>query len=210
VLVEKGIVYGGMGGYHGDHPPADLPGFLEFAKSLSQPDVFDILSQAELLSPITRYRIPSSSRRNYSKMARFPDGLLPLGDSICNFDPVFGQGMTVAALEAEALSHSLGCQAESDAGLRRDYFRRTDSIIDVPWELSSGENFKYPQTTGRRSLLFPFTRPYKDMVATCGDPRVVRDFYRVLSLTAPPRILLRPQTVARALAAKAGIVLAAS
>jgi 2-polyprenyl-6-methoxyphenol hydroxylase-like FAD-dependent oxidoreductase len=199
VLVEKGIVYGDMGGYHGDHPPSDLTGFLDFAKSLSQPDVFDILSRAELLSPIARYRIFSSNRRYYAKMARFPDGVLPLGDSICNFDPAFGQGMAVAALEAEALGQALGRQAESDSRLRRDYFRLTDSIVDVPWELSCGENFKYSQTTGRRPLLFPLTRSYKDRLATCGDPGVVRDFYRVLCLTAPPRILIRPQTVARAL-----------
>ena len=204
VLVEDGIVYGGMGGYHGDHPPADLPGFLEFARSLSQPEVFEILSQSELIAPIARYRIPSSGRRYYSRMARFPDGLLPLGDTICNFDPAFGQGMTVAALEAEALQEALSASGADD--LRRNYFQRVDSIIDVPWELSSGENFKYTQTTGRRPLLYPILRRYKDLVATCGDPEVVHDFYRVLALAAPPRILLRPRLVARTLARRSAAV----
>ncbi len=196
VLVEGGVVYGGMGGYHGDHPPGDLKGFLDFARSLSQPEVFDVLSQSELLSPIARYHIPSSIRRYYAKMARFPDGLLPLGDSVCSFDPAFGQGMTVAALEAEALASSL--QFHSGPQLRRDYFKRIDSVIDAPWELSSGENFKYPQTTGRRPLTFPLTRRYKDRLATCGDPSVVEDFYRVIALAAPPRILLHPRIVLRA------------
>jgi hypothetical protein len=79
VQVEAGMVYGGMAGYHGDHPPAKLKGFLQFARSLSQPDVFDVLSQSELLSPIVRYRIPSANRRHYGRMRRFPDGVVPLG-----------------------------------------------------------------------------------------------------------------------------------
>jgi hypothetical protein len=116
----------------------------------------------------------------------------------------FAQGMTVAALQAEALADSLGLHRISGAELRRDYFRRIDSVIDVPWELSSGENFKYPQTIGRRSLLFPLTRRYKDLVATCGDPIVVHEFYKVLALTAPPKILLRPRVVARALGVRIG------
>jgi 2-polyprenyl-6-methoxyphenol hydroxylase-like FAD-dependent oxidoreductase len=199
VQVEAGMVYGGMAGYHGDHPPGDLKGFLEFARSLSQPDVFDVLSQSELLSPIVRYRIPSSNRRHYGRMRRFPGGVLPLGDSVCNFDPVFGQGMTVTALEAEALADSLDLHRTSDDAVRREYFKRIDAVIDVAWGMSSGENFKYPQTTGRRPFLYELKRRYKDRVTLCPDPRVVQDLYRVSSMTAPPEILLRPSIVARAL-----------
>ena len=199
VLVEDGVIFGGMGGYHGDHPPADLPGFLEFARSLSQPDVFDVLSRCELLSPIAVYRIPTATRRHFGRMARFPSGILPIGDAICSFDPAFGQGMTVAALEAEALMDCLQRNGHADEAFRRDYFRRADKAIEVPWALSSGENFKYPQTTGRRPLGFPLTRLYKDRLATCGDAAVIHDFYRVVSLSAPPRILLRPRVVARML-----------
>jgi 2-polyprenyl-6-methoxyphenol hydroxylase-like FAD-dependent oxidoreductase len=199
VVVENEVVYGAVGGYHGDHPPGDLKGFLEFARSLSQPDIFDVLSQAELLSPIVRYRIPSSRRRYYAKMGRFPRGLLPLGDSICNFDPAFGQGMTVAAQEAEALADSLAQGSVFQEATHRYYFKRIDSIVNIAWDLCSGENFKYPQTSGRRSLLFPLTRRYKDRVATCEDPKTINDFYRLISLTAPLRILLHPRVMLRAL-----------
>ena len=72
-------------------------------------------------------------------------------------------------------------------------------MIEVAWDMSSGEKFKYPQTTGRRPLLYNLTRRYKDRVATCADPSVVHDMYRVSSMTAPPEILLRPRTMARAL-----------
>jgi 2-polyprenyl-6-methoxyphenol hydroxylase-like FAD-dependent oxidoreductase len=196
VQVEDGVSIGALGGYHGDHPPADLPGFLDFARSLSQPDVFDVLSQSELLSPIALFRIPSSSRRHYAKMARFPDGLLPIGDSICNFDPAFAQGMTIAAQEAEALADAL----DRDPGkLRREYFKRVEPVVDVAWELSTEENFKYPQTTGRRPFAYPLSRRFKDRLITCGDPVVVHNLFRVLALSAPPRSLLRPSVAARAL-----------
>ena len=199
VLVEHGDILGAMGGYHGDHPPADLSGFLEFARSLCQPEVFEILSRCELLSPISLYRIPSAKRRHFGRMARFPKGFLPIGDAVCSFDPAFGQGMTVAALEAEALMECLARHQRAGEEFRRDYLRRVDEIVDVPWALSCGENFKYSQTTGPRPLSFPLTKMYKDRVAACQDGTVIHDFYRVISLSAPPRILLRPRVVARTL-----------
>ena len=199
VLVEHGELLGAMGGYHGDHPPADLPGFLEFARSLCRPEVFDVLSRSELISPIALYRIPSAKRRHFGRMNHFPNGLLPIGDAISSFDPAFGQGMTVVALEAEALMECLARRQRADEAFRRDYFRRVDAIVDVPWALSCGANFKYPQTTGPRPLSFPLTRIYKDCVAACEDSAVIHDFYRVISLSAPPRILLRPRVVARTL-----------
>ena len=195
VLVERGEIFGGMGGYHGDYPPPDLRGFLEFARSLCRPEVFDVLSRSELISPISLYRIPTAKRRHFARMARFPNGLLPIGDAICSFDPAFGQGMSVAALEAEALLACLECRRPIGGAFRRQYFRRVDAVIDVPWALSCGENFKYPQTTGPRPLSYPLTRRYKDRVAASADASVIHDFYRVISLSAPPRILLRPRAV---------------
>lgn len=204
VQVEGGQVYSGLAGYQGDHPPGDLAGFLAFAKSLSQPDVFHVLSQSELASPIARFRIPASvrryygkARRHHAKAFRLPPGILPIGDAVCAFDPAFGQGMTVAALEAEALDETLA--RSSDTALTRQYLKRIDAVIDVPWEQSCGENFKYPATTGGRPWMFAMTRRYKDRIATCGDPEVVERFYKVVSLTASPRTLLHPRVVARAL-----------
>jgi 2-polyprenyl-6-methoxyphenol hydroxylase-like FAD-dependent oxidoreductase len=199
--VENGIAFGGLAGYHGDYPPADLPGFLEFAKSLSQPDVFNVLSRAKLCTPIAQFRIPTAARRHFQKMRRFPPGILPLGDAICSLDPAFGQGMTVAALEAEILSRCL-LQGLKDEALRRAYLPAVDTCIDVPWTLCCTENFKYPQTTGPRPFLFPLVRRYVDSLTTSGDPAVLAAIYRVFTLTAHPRILLRPDIAARALSRK--------
>jgi 2-polyprenyl-6-methoxyphenol hydroxylase-like FAD-dependent oxidoreductase len=190
--MESGIVYGGMGGYQGDHPPGDPEGFLAFARSLVQPDVHRVLAQSELIGPIARFRIPNSVRHHYARMRRFPAGILPIGDGICSYDPAFGHGMSVAALQAEALSE---CLAARSTDLAHDYFRRVEAIVDVPWNLCCGENLKYPGATGPRPLLFPVTRRLKDRLVTRRDPAILPDFYSVVTLAAPPRAMLRPRTV---------------
>jgi 2-polyprenyl-6-methoxyphenol hydroxylase-like FAD-dependent oxidoreductase len=199
--VEDGIVFGGLAGYHGDYPPSKLDGFLEFAKSLSQPDVFHVLSRAKLCAPISQFRIPTAVRRHFHKMPRFPAGILPIGDAICALDPAFGQGMTVAALEAEILSRCL-TQGLLEEGLARAYLRAVDTCLKVPWTICASENFKYPQTTGPRPFAFPLIRRFMDFLTTCGDPVVLTQIYKVLTLTAHPRILLRPDIPARALGRK--------
>jgi flavin-dependent dehydrogenase len=195
VSVEDGLVSGGLGGYHGDHPPADLPGFLAFAKTLSQPDVYDLISRAELVTPLIRYRTKESSWRRYGTL---PQGILPIGDAICSLDPAFAQGMTVAALQAGELDR---CLTEGNLGA---YLRGIDPIVDTAWTLALGESLKYPQTPGRRPLLFRASRLYRDRVANCQDPVVTAEFYRVLTLTAPRTVLLRPGVVARAVTGSSG------
>ena len=199
--VEDGIAFGGLAGYHGDYPPTELDAFLEYAKSLSQPDVFNVLSRAKLCGPISQFRIPTAVRRHYGKMRRFPAGVLPIGDSICALDPAFGQGMTVAALEAEILSRCLR-RGLQDEALRRAYLRAVDTCVDAPWTVCCAENFKYPQTTGPRPLSFRATRRYMDLLTSSGDPVALTQLYRVLTLTAPPRVLLRPDVPLRALGGK--------
>jgi 2-polyprenyl-6-methoxyphenol hydroxylase-like FAD-dependent oxidoreductase len=192
IKLENGNVYGGMGGYQGDHPPGDPEGFLAFAKSLVHPDVHRVLAQSELLGPIVRFRIPNAVRHHYGRLRRFPIGILPIGDGICSYDPAFGHGMAAAALQAEALSE---CLAASPANLAREYFGRVEKIVDVPWNLCSGENLKYPGTRGPRTLFFPMTRRLKDRLVTRRDPAILPHFYSVVTLAAPPRVLLRSRTI---------------
>ncbi|HKN74299.1 MAG TPA: hypothetical protein VJW94_03910 [Candidatus Acidoferrum sp.] len=199
--VEDGIVFGGLAGYHGDYPPTDLDGFLKFANSLSQPDVFHVLSRAKLCAPIAQFRIPTAIRRHFQKLQRFPAGVLPIGDAICALDPAFGQGMTVTALETEILSRCL-LQSTDDEVLARAYLRAVDTCLDVPWTICASENFKYPQTTGPRPFAFPLIRRFMDFLTTCGDPVVLTQIYKVFTLTAHPRILLWPHIPARALSGK--------
>jgi 2-polyprenyl-6-methoxyphenol hydroxylase-like FAD-dependent oxidoreductase len=199
--VENGIVFIGLAGYHGDYPPAEMDGFLEYAKSLSQPDVYEVLSRAKLCGSIEQFRIPTALRRHYRKMRRFPAGILPMGDAICSLDPVFGQGMTMAALEAEILSRCLFEGAQDDA-LARAYLRAVDTCLDTPWTLCGAQNFRYPQTTGPRPFSYTAIQGYMDLMTDSSDPVALTQVYRVLTLTAPPRVLLRPDIPLRALGRK--------
>jgi 2-polyprenyl-6-methoxyphenol hydroxylase-like FAD-dependent oxidoreductase len=199
--VEDGIALGGLAGYHGDYPPTDLDAFLEYAKSLSQPDVYDVLSRAKLCGPIEQFRIPTAMRRHYRKMRRFPASILPMGDAICSLDPVFGQGMTMAALEAEILSRCL-CQGAQDEALTRSYLRAVDACLDTAWTLCGAQNFRYPQTTGPRPFSYTAIQRYMDLLTDSSDPVALTQVYRVLTLTAPSHVLLRPDILLRALGRK--------
>ncbi len=96
-----------LGGWLNDHAPADEQGFLEFARSLPTQDIYDVIRKAQPLTDFDVYKFQSNVRNHYEEMPRFPDGYIVVGDAICIFNPVYGQGMTVSAMEAEALNQSL-------------------------------------------------------------------------------------------------------
>jgi len=192
-----------LGGWAGDHAPTDEAAFLAFARSLPASDVYDIISQAEPISDIIPHKFPHSLRRHYEKLRRFPAGYLVLGDAISSFNPTYGQGMTSAALQAFELDKLLAKQSSLD-GLALAFFKRAAKVIDIPWQLAVGEDFRFPQTTGPKPPGTDLINRYIVRVhwATLHDEVVGLAFAKVMNLMAPPTSLFHPRIVWRVLRPK--------
>ncbi|WP_026314120.1 FAD-dependent oxidoreductase [Actinomadura flavalba] len=184
-------------GLLGDHPPTDHEGFLEFTRSLPVPDVYEAMHDAEALDEPVRFTFPASQRRRYERLDRFPSGLLVIGDALCSFNPVYGQGMSVAALQATALRDRLRKGDAEPAGFLSDVAR----VIDAPWEVSAGGDLDFPGVEGHRTTKIRVGNAYvaRLQYAATKDARLTEAFMRVAGLMDPPTALMRPRTVARVL-----------
>jgi 2-polyprenyl-6-methoxyphenol hydroxylase-like FAD-dependent oxidoreductase len=183
-------------GYGGHHPSTDPADFLEFAKPIVPSDVFEALCAAEPLDAPVAHRYPASVRRRYERLARFPEGLLVFGDAICSFNPVYGQGMSVAALQAAALRE---CLARGRHQLPLRFFRAAARRIEVAWQMAVGSDLALPQVAGDRPFPVRLTNAYFDLLMTAAerDPALTQEFVKVSSLLSSPLILLNPVTVGR-------------
>jgi 2-polyprenyl-6-methoxyphenol hydroxylase-like FAD-dependent oxidoreductase len=190
-----------LGGYLGDHAPPDEEGFLAFARSLPAPEIYDdVVKDAEPLGEAAVYKFRSSLRRHYEKLARFPEGYLVLGDALCSFNPLYGQGMTVAALEAAALGD---CLAGGRDRLAERFFDRAGKIVDASWSAAVGNDLCYPEVEGPRTPMVRFLNWYlaKVHVAAHDDARVSIAFLRVINMVSPAPTILHPRIVWRVIKA---------
>src|SRR5215469_18785120 len=90
-------------------------------------------------------------------MNRFPEGFLVLGDAMCSFNPVYGQGMTVAVLEATELDKVL---RERPGKLAQRFFARAAKLVDAPWSMAAGNDLRMPDVPGKRSIVDHFLHWY--------------------------------------------------
>ncbi|MFD1366819.1 squalene monooxygenase [Actinoplanes sichuanensis] len=181
-----------LGGILGAEPPVDDAGVTTFAESLPGPEIRDFLRTAEPLDDPVRMRFPASVRRHYERMPRLPDGLVTIGDAMCSFNPIYGQGITVAALQALALARTAG------AGR---WHTRAARLVDVPWSMATATDLRFPQVEGpRRALDRPmnaYLQRYR--AAAAHDPDLGAAFLRVSNMLAAPGHLLAPGRLLRVL-----------
>jgi 2-polyprenyl-6-methoxyphenol hydroxylase-like FAD-dependent oxidoreductase len=191
---ERWIV--GLGGYLGDHPPTEEEGFLEFARSLQRPDIYQVIREAEKLSPLMPYRFGTNLRRHYAKLNRFPQGFLVYGDALCSFNPIYGQGMTVAVMESFALRQ---CLAAGTSDIARRFFRAADRLIDIPWQIATGSDLQHPGIDGKRTMVLRFFNWYIAQLFRAAQTDIVLTtrFLEMLNLLRQPAALLEPQTALR-------------
>ena len=184
----------------GETVPTDLGSFIEFARTLPAPHIYNVISRAQAIGEPQAARFPASVRRRYERMNRFPEGFLVLGDAICSFNPVYGQGMSVAVLEAGELDKTLqqGCRK-----LAQCFFARAAKIVDAPWSMAAGNDLRMPDVPGKRTVAGHFLHWYlaKLNMAARYDMSAVMAFQKAKNLLAPPQSLLKPSLMARVLSA---------
>lgn len=208
---RSGVIAATEGGRHmltlvgilGDRPPTDADGFEAFAATLAAPDIAEVIRDAEPLDDPVPFGFPASVRRRYERLERWPDGLLVIGDAVCSFNPVYGQGMTAAGLEVIALRNLLAGGREPSP---RRYFAAIARVVDVPWQMAVGADLAHPGVPGRRTakvrMINAYLRRYH--AAAARDPKLTLALLRVIGLLERPESLLRPDRAARVFASSLG------
>ncbi|MFI0816126.1 FAD-dependent oxidoreductase [Streptomyces sp. NPDC021098] len=189
-----------LAGMLGDHPPTDHAGFEAFAATLPVSDVHDIVRDAEPLDDPVPHRFRGSLRRRYDRIAAPPAGFLVLGDAFTSFNPLYAQGMTVAAQQALVLRDRLRADGPGGPDPVR-FHREVAAVVDIAWQMSTGSDLRYPGVVGPRTPRSRLVSAYaaRAQVAAHRDPEVARTFMRVANLTLPPTALLTPPTLLRVL-----------
>jgi 2-polyprenyl-6-methoxyphenol hydroxylase-like FAD-dependent oxidoreductase len=192
-----------LAGMNKDYPPTDPDGFLEFARSFATATVYEAIKDAKPLSPVYGYRYDGSRIRHYERLTRRPENFIVMGDAACSFNPIYGQGMTVAALEALELKQLLEQYAGRDlSGFAGKFQRRLSKATQNAWLMATGEDLRFPGTEGDRpNALARFIQRYMDrLVLTLPyDETVTLAFLEAMNLTRSPAALLAPRIALRVL-----------
>lgn len=193
-----------LGGLNKEYPPTDDDGFMAFARKIPSPTLAKALSRAEPTSPIVGYRIEGSRLRHYDRLARRPEGFIAMGDAVCSFNPIYGQGITVAALEARELDAALHRHGTANlTGFAGVFQKRVAKTLANAWVLATGEDLRFPGTEGDRpGFAARLIQRYVDQYAkvSFNDELLTLTFIKVLNLAAPPTTLFAPRIVARVIA----------
>ena len=188
-------------GMAGHEAPRNRAGMWGFIQGFAPPQALTAIAEATPIGEVVQHRVPCSVWRRYDRMRRFPDGLVVVGDAMCGFNPIYGQGMTVAALEALALRD---CLTRGTGDLPRRFFRAAARPIRQAWQLAAAGDLALPEIAGKEPLAMRLFNRYVDRVLTAAefDSAALDQFVRVTSLVDPATRLLRPSMAWRAAWAK--------
>lgn len=187
-----------LAGMLGDYPPTDPAGFDEFASSLLTLDISLALKDADPLDDPVQFRFPASVRKRYERLRDLPAGLIAIGDAVCSFNPVYGQGMTAAAMEALTLRQAL---QDGTIEQPRRYFKAIALTIDIAWDTAVGGDLAFPEVEGTRTAKVRMINAYLPRVFAAAeqDGELSKALIEVMGMRAQPQGLMRPDRVLRVL-----------
>lgn len=173
-----------------ERPPTDEALFLEFIRNLIHPALYDAVKDAEPISPLHAYQRTENRLRHFERLTRWPENFVVLGDAACAFNPTYGQGMSVAALEAQALDRWLRTSQSTLA-----FQQQLMQVVRGPWLMATNEDSRLPHVEGATSSRFDklYQRYIDEFIWLCGsDPRALNIFMGVTHLVKPPTAMLAP------------------
>jgi 2-polyprenyl-6-methoxyphenol hydroxylase-like FAD-dependent oxidoreductase len=194
-------------GQFGEEAPMDLDGYLAYARSLPTSGLAEVVERCEPVSEPVRTGYPASRWRHWEKLRRRPEGLVVIGDAVCSFNPVYGQGMSSAAAQAVRLGELLGSGGLDDLAARSA--RALAQVVATPWTLSTGPDRRFPGLP-EKPLPERLVDRYVDrlLAVATEDTRLTLAFGRVLNLLAAPTSLLAPSVAWRVLGPGSGAIVA--
>ncbi|MEH7388020.1 hypothetical protein V7147_21870 [Bacillus sp. JJ1521] len=168
---------------------------IELAKGLSKPDILHELQNSKSLTDISIFRVPQITWNRIEKTKEFPSGLLMIGDTICRIDPFYGQGMSIAVLEALALKNIFRNQSPEKA--TSVFHKKASKIIYPIWNMVLTEDFRYPETTGKKPFSLTFLQWYAKHIflLSAKDQKIYDSFIKVMNLKRPMTILMKPRII---------------
>jgi 2-polyprenyl-6-methoxyphenol hydroxylase-like FAD-dependent oxidoreductase len=201
MLTEGGQMVVTVLGANSDYPPTDETGFMAFLQSLPVPDLYEVVQRATPITPIYAYRGLENQMRHYERVAQRPENFIITGDAAVAFNPIYGQGMTSAAMQAEVLANLL-CSAQGLTGFAAQFQQALAQNAQEAWLLSTSEDMRYPLVEGAkpnfRARLF---HRYTDLIgqAINHDAVVAATFAQVLNMVKPASALMHPTIIGRVL-----------
>ncbi|MGF6787008.1 FAD-dependent oxidoreductase [Paraburkholderia sp. 35.1] len=200
LLREDGKWFAALGGRGTDTPPADGDAFADYAASLPTATVYHAIKNATLHGHIEQFAFPESRRRHFDSSNDFPRGLIPIADSVCRFNPVYGQGMSAAAQEAVVLRNLLAAHAgDADplATLSSEFLLAIESIVENPWTLAALPDLAYPDARGKRPADLEKSIEHHIAVTQAAhqDPDIHKLLIEVLNLLKPVSALKAPEVM---------------
>lgn len=186
-------------GFLGERPPADLDGFVEYARTLWSDELHEVATRATPIGEGVTGVFHKYVRRRYDKLSQFPDRYVVSGDAVCSLNPVYAQGMSVAIGEAQSLGRILDRHNLDRVGKR--FFRQTRQLVDSAWTLATGADLAHPEVQGPRPASWRLINAYMNRFFPAAhlDPLVANTFLKLNTFVAPPQHLFHPRILARVL-----------